>query len=75
MKNTTQHTGRLEVIERAPSSHMGNPRYVVRLDGITCRIAVNSPRGYAIPNFDGCEVTANIGTHRGIVTIADIRRV
>jgi len=74
MKNATQHTGRLEVIERAPSSRNGNPRYVVRLDGITCRTAVDSSLGYSITNHDGREVTADIGTYRGTVTIENVRR-
>ena len=73
MKNITQHTGILEIIERAPSSRNGNPRYVVRLDGITARTAVDSSLGYSITNFRGDNVTADIGTHRGTVTIKNVR--
>lgn len=73
MKNVTQHTGILEVIERAPSSRNGNPRYVVRLDGYTARTAPDSSLGYSITNFDGKKVTAQIGTHRGTVTIECVR--
>ena len=74
MKNTTHHTGTLEIIERAPSSRNGNPRYVVRLDGYTCRTGVDSSLGYSITNFNGKRVTANIGTVRGTVTIENVRR-
>lgn len=74
MKNTTTHTGTLEIIERAPSSRNGNPRYVVRLDGYTARTAVDSSLGYSITNYDGQRVTANIGTVRGTVTIENVRR-
>ena len=74
MKNITTHTGTLEIIERAPSSYYGNPRYIVRLDGITARTAVDSSLGYSITNFSGDKVTADIGTHRGTVTIENVRR-
>lgn len=72
MKNTSRHTGILEVIERAPSSRNGNPRYVVRLDGITARTGVNSSLGYSITNYNGDLVTADIGTVRGTVTIKNV---
>jgi len=75
MKHCTQHTGILTIIERATSSRNGNPRYVVRLDGITCRTGVDAALGYSITNFDGKEVTATIGTHYGTVTIEDVREV
>jgi hypothetical protein len=73
MKNITQHTGVLEIVERAPNSRMGNPRYVVRLDGYTARTAVDSSLGYSITNFEGKRVTAHIGTHYGTRTIENVR--
>lgn len=75
MKHTTHHTGILEVIERAPQSRMGNPRYVVRLDGLTARTGVDSSLGYSITNYDGKRVSADIGTVRGVVTIENVREV
>lgn len=73
MKNVTVHTGILQIVERAPSSAMGNPRYVVLLDGYTARTAVDSSLGYRITNFDGKKVTAHIGTHYGTRTIENVR--
>jgi len=75
MKNVTRHTGILEVIERAKSSLNGNPRYVIRLDGYTCRTSVDSSLGYSITKFDGKKVTAEIGTHYTTVTIQNVKEV
>ena len=75
MKNITSHKGILEIVERAPSSRNGNPRYVVRLDGYTARTAVDSDLGYSITNYDGKMITANIGTHCGTSTIENVRLV
>ena len=75
MKSMTRHTGTLEVIERCKSSVNGNPRYLVRLDGITCRTAVDSCLGYSITNHDGKQVSASIGTHYGTVTIGYVEEL
>ena len=76
MKNITRHTGILRVIERDKNSGAnGNPRYVVTLDGYTCRTAVDSPLGYAITNYDGKKVNAFIGTHYKTVTIMGVVEV
>jgi hypothetical protein len=73
MRNITQHTGTLRVVERDKNSGTnGNPRYVVTLDGYTCRTAIDSPLGYSITNYADKEVTASIGTHYGTVTIKDV---
>jgi hypothetical protein len=72
MKHTTVHTGILDVIQREPSSVNGNPRYLVRLDGYTAKTAVDSSEGYSITNYDGREVTADIGTHYGTTTIENV---
>ena len=69
MKNVTQHTGTLEITERLPSSANGNPRYLVRVDGWTCRTAPDSSLGYTVPNLDGKLVRAHIGTHYGKPTL------
>jgi hypothetical protein len=73
MKHITEHTGILEVIQREPSSVNGNPRYLVRLDGVTAKTGVDSSLGYSITNFDGKLVMADIGLHYGTVTIEDVR--
>lgn len=76
MKNVTQHTGILEIIERDRNNGTnGNPRYVCRLDGITCRTAVDSSLAYSITNYRDKIVTADIGTHYGTVTIKNVRKV
>lgn len=72
MKNITRHTGTLEVITRLPSSANGNPRYLLRVDGFTCRTAVDSSLGYKVTNFDGKRVTATIGTHYGKATLNSV---
>jgi hypothetical protein len=73
MRNVTQHTGTLRVVERDKNNgRNGNPRYVVALDGHTCRTAIDSPLGYSITNYADKEVTASIGTHYGTVTIKDV---
>ena len=75
MKNVTSHKGMLTVVERDRSSSVGNPRYVVLLDGIVCRTMVDSSLGYSICTFDGCLVKADIGTHYGTVSIENVRRI
>jgi hypothetical protein len=74
VKNITQHTGTLEFIDRLPSSVNGNPRYLVRLDGWTCRTAPDSAVAYFIPNHFGKKVTANIGTYYGYATIKNVKK-
>lgn len=65
MKSITQHTGKLEVIKRLPSSVNGNPRWLLKVDGWTCRTAPDAALGYNIQNLDGKQVVATIGTHYG----------
>jgi hypothetical protein len=73
MKNITHHTGKLEVIQRMPSSFNGNPRYLLRIDGHTCCTAVDSMHGYSVTNYDGQIVQATIGTHYGRATLNTIK--
>ena len=76
MKDVTQHTGTLELIERLPNSPNGNPRYLVRLDGQTARTIVDSSEAYGdIPNNFGKRVTAELGTHYGKTHIRRVRRL
>lgn len=70
MKNVTSHTGKLEIIRRLPSSANGNPRYLLRVDGWTCRTAVDASLAYAVPNYNGKTVKATIGTHYGVATLS-----
>ena len=69
MNNLTRHTGTLNILERLPSSYYGNPRFLVCIDGFTCRTAPDSAYGYSIQNMDGKLVVATIGTYYGHATI------
>lgn len=73
MKNISRHFGKLEVVDRLPSSVNGNPRYLVRVAGFTCRTPVDSMLGYMIKNFDNKEVEATIGTHYGFATLNSVK--
>jgi hypothetical protein len=73
MKNVSRHQGKLEVLKRLPSSLNGNPRYLIRVDGFTCKTAVDSGYGYCVTNFDGKEVIAYIGTHYGTATLDSLK--
>ncbi|MDX0230293.1 hypothetical protein GOC14_06995 [Sinorhizobium meliloti] len=73
MKNITSHIGKLEIVRRLPSSANGNPRYLLKVDGWTCRTAVDSSLGYSVTNFDGKTVQATIGTHYGNATLDSVR--
>jgi len=75
MKNITQHTGKLEILSRLPSSINGNPRYLLRVDGWTCKTPVDSTYGYSVTNFDGKQVYATIGTHYGTATLNSLKGV
>ena len=72
MNSITSHKGPLKIVGRLPSSVNGNPRYKVRIDGFTCVTGVDSTHGYSVPNFDGRDVSATIGTHYGIATLESI---
>lgn len=73
MKNITRHTGTLEVVERLVNSANGNPRFVIRVDGFTCRTPVDSMYDYQISNFEGKRVEATIGTHYGVATLNTLK--
>lgn len=74
MKNVTAQRGILEIIKRLPSSSNGNPRYLIRVDGWTCRTGVDSNIGYKVSNFDGKQVIATIGTHYGVATLYTVSK-
>lgn len=73
MKNVTTHKGTLDILTRLPSSASGNPRWLLRLDGWTCRTLVDSCEAYGITNLDGKQVTAELGTHYGTCHAQNIR--
>jgi len=73
MKNISRHIGVLEIVDRLPNSRNGNPRYLLRIGGVTCRSAVDSSHGYSVPKFEGRRVEATIGTHRGVATLDTLR--
>jgi len=75
MKNISRHEGKLEIIQRLPSSINGNPRYLVRIAGFTCKTPVDSSLGYCITNHDGKEVIATIGTHYNTATIDTLKGI
>ena len=75
MKNVTRHTGILEITKRLPSSSYGNPRYLIRIDGYTCKTGVDSMHGYSVPNYDGKNVEVTIGTHYGSATLNTIEEI
>lgn len=75
MKNISRHTGKLEVIKRLPSSVNGNPRYMVSIDGTTCKTQVDSMLAYAIENYSGELVEATIGTHYNSATLNTVKLV
>ncbi len=74
MKNCTQHTGLLEIVRRLANTPNGNPRYLCLLDGHTCRTAPDSMEAYGVLNYDGCRVTAIIGSYYGVATIHNIKK-
>lgn len=73
MKNITQHTGKLDILDRLPNSYFGNPRYLLRVDGFTCRTQPDSAHAYSLPNWNGDMVEATIGTHYGYATLNTIK--
>ena len=75
MKNVTRHTGILKVLKRLPSSFNGNPRYLISVDGFTCKTPVDSSFGYSVTNYKDKEVTATIGTHYGTATLNNLWEV
>lgn len=74
MKNVTQHIGNLVILRRLPTSKLGNPRYLIMVDGFTCRTQVDSMHAYDIPNLEGKRVKVTIGTHYGVATLNSLTK-
>ena len=72
MKNLSRHEGKLEIIERLPSSKNGNPRYLCKIAGFTCRTTPDSFNAYWLPNINGKQVKAVLGTHYGVCSIYSV---
>lgn len=75
MKNVQEYTGKLSIIERLQNSYIGNPRYLISVGDVVCKTGVDSIHGYSISNYEGCVVTAKIGTHRGVLTLCSIKKI
>jgi hypothetical protein len=75
MKNITQHTGKLEIIQREPNSLNGNPRFLIRLNGWTCKTIPNSSLAYTIESLDGKTVKADLGTYYGSCHVENVRKI
>lgn len=67
----TKHEGILEILSRLPNSPYGNPRYLLKVDGWTCRTSPDSALAYRLPNYDGQTVTATIKMYYGYATLVD----
>jgi hypothetical protein len=78
MKNVSQHTGTLRIIERLNNSRNGNPRYLGYIDetggghGVSFYTESDSMYGYELPNYDDKQITVQIGTHYGKPTLHKI---
>jgi hypothetical protein len=73
MKKTRKHSeivkGKLDIIERLPSSCFGNPRYLAKIGGHVFRTQVDSMLAYGITNHEGQKVIAEIGPYYGKQTV------
>ena len=69
MTRTTTDAGTLRIVRRLPSSHYGNPRYLVTIGARTYRTASNAMFGYEVTNYDGKDVVATVGPYYGKPTI------
>jgi len=83
MKNITQHTGRIKLIERLDNSYAGNPQYILAIMdspnkdlGWTFRTPKNSMLGYEVGSYidKDIDVTVTIGTHYRCTTLNSIRK-
>ena len=83
MKNITEHTGRIKLIERLENSYAGNPQYILAIMdspnkdlGWTFRTPKNSMLGYEVANYidKDIDVTVTLGTHYRSCTLNSIRK-
>ena len=83
MKNITQHTGKLRLIERLKNSYAGNPQFILAIMdspnkdlGWTFRTPKNSMLGYEVQNYidKDIDVIVTLGTYYRCTTLDSIRR-
>ena len=81
MKDIETINGQISNIDRVRSSRNGNPRYRMTIssgtgDGYKCYVVYTTPDsslGYTISNYrSGDAVTAEIGWHYGVLSLASI---
>jgi hypothetical protein len=72
MKNVTRVHGKLTITKRLNNSVSGNPRFLINVDGYSVKTTVDSSLGYSVQNFDGKDVIATVGTHYGVLSLADV---
>jgi len=73
MRQVSQYSGILRIVRRLPSSENGNPRYLLTVNGVECKTAVDSSFGYCVTNFDNKPVAAGIGIHYGAPTLDTLK--
>ena len=73
MKNRSNHTGTLQVIERLDNSLNGNPRYRAEVDGLEFVTAPDCSFGYSITNYEGKAVDITVGSHYGLITLDTLK--
>ena len=54
------------------TSTMGNNRYTFEIEGVTVFTGVNCMYGYAIRNYEGKEITAQVKVLRNKLTLINI---
>lgn len=84
MKDVETIEGYIGIIDRKRTSRNGNPRYMISIsngkvgDEYECVLAYTTPDsslGYTVPNFrEGQKVRAEVGIHRGVVSLASLER-
>lgn len=72
MKNCTEHVGTLEIVKRLPSSTNGNSRFLIRVDGFTCRTAPDSDLADYVKAYKDKTVRVEICSYYGQATLRRI---
>jgi len=73
--NTETAIGKLNVLERLKSSFVGNPRYLIEINGTAYRTEPNSSLGYSVTNYDGDQVRAQVRIYRGKWAIQSVKTI
>ena len=73
MQNLTRHLSTLKILKRLPRSLNGNTRFLLLIDGYRVKTAVDSCLADYAKNYDGKQVVAVIGTHYGVLTLAELQ--